>query len=485
MSLSKPTLLFWSFKALLAFGVCASMFLGSGHRSQTAMTATSRIVAEDKSQECEKLQTQDEKAWCEFRILVHATKPFAKGKPAPEWNNWASKVDVGIGAPCIGKNQDPKKPLLSVDLRSMEYPNQTLISIQSDLIGGKFRTFGLLVDDFVKAPQLASVLFDPVAKTAVRNLNLCSSAKLDARVDWLNQHPSIVGINRALPPKTFTTGSRAIKLIWEVVKSTGQSGRPQTAYLYSSANVPHQSGESEIPPVKNWSPVNLDTTHPEEPCSEPLNPASRSIPVSCLFYYYVDPKAADVDEEISELTADGANVIGPPLTGSYIILVGVHLMKLEPGNPSWVWSTYFWSPPSNNQNGWMPPWNHFQMMTVTKLRDDSKYPGQSQNICFSPYLEGTGTNGLEANCLNCHSFAAYSPRGSRSSAVEQYGQKYPFQESAIDDAERNYFVGAVQTSFMWSIGESQDTHRLDGARQALNNALRKDHLPLLLSKINQ
>jgi len=466
----RSIMLVGSLATLLVVGLCASFSPSSTPRASPLKPSIQDAPDPD-----------DQDAWQAFGALVHATQEFKDQKPAPVWVGWADKCDAGIASDCTLESP-AKTRIVSTDLRSMEYPNQVLARITASLGSGSGAQTrrNVLISQFVQAPQMASVLFDPTASECLLKLNLKSPASLKERICQLdNMKPPATGIAREMPDGTFVTNSTAIKLIWEVVSDAGSAISLQQVRLYNPIKRPVSAGGMNLKSVASWNPVILDTRHPERPCPKTLDPNGTSFPISCFFYYHIGgPDDPYTQQELAELNADGFNVVGgnDPDTDSYVILVGVHMMRLLAGHPNWVWSTYYWTAENNNQPGWEAPWNHFHMMTTSTMRDDSKPLNAPHNVCFSPYLEGTvPPNGLTANCLNCHTFAAYSPEGSKQAAGVTFGEQYKFLPPDIQAAEDSYFKGSVQTAFMWSIANSQDLAAMSQARNALDNEFIKLH----------
>jgi len=470
MPSQKSILLLSSFAALLVVGFCAFLFIHLEHKAPSPIE--SNQPAPDP---------EDADGWKAFGDLVHGTQKFKNQKPAPAWICWSNKCNAGIQSDCLLES-NAKTHILPSDLRAMAYPTQALARIEAALgPGGKLLSQrNRLVTEFVQAPQMASVLFDPLATGSLLKLNLKTPASLTTRISQLDgMTPPATGTDRTLMEGTFAPDSTAIKLIWEVVPDAGSAPSLQKARIFNSTNKPISPGGMSLNPVAEWNPpVKLDTSDPQRDCPDKLDPNATSFPISCFFYYHIggydDPLA---EQEIDELNNDGKNVIGDlPNTNSYVILVGVHMMRLTANHPNWVWSTYYLTAENNQQQGWYAPWTHFHMMTTSAIRNDTLSLDTPHNVAYSPYLEGTAQpNGLTANCLNCHTFAAYSPSGSKQGAGVAYGEQYKFFPSDIQAAEQDYFRGSVQTAFIWSIADSQDQSAMSTARTLLNLKFQSEH----------
>jgi hypothetical protein len=140
-------------------------------------------------------------------------------------------------------------------------------------------------------------------------------------------------------------------------------------------------------------------------------------------------------------------------------------MKLTPEHPDWVWSTYYWTRETNETESgskWDAPWNHYHQRTVTAIREKAR---GDHAVCYNPYLEGRDENGLNANCLSCHSFAAYAAndnvkkvdKGRTLGIKGNIGRQDPYSLHDRWEDEQEYFRDAVQTHFVWSISNSQNT----------------------------
>jgi hypothetical protein len=155
-----------------------------------------------------------------------------------------------------------------------------------------------------------------------------------------------------------------------------------------------------------------------------------------------------------------------------VFLVGFHVMKLTSSNPHWIWTTYYWTRKTNETESgstWKAPWNHFHQMTTRAIREESS---DKHAVCYNPYLEGHEENGLKANCLSCHSFAAYARSADKVKQGTFYGRKYPYYKDKRQLDEQEYFRDGVQTSFVWSIATSQNK-QIGKDRKKFQNILEK------------
>jgi hypothetical protein len=97
------------------------------------------------------------------------------------------------------------------------------------------------------------------------------------------------------------------------------------------------------------------------------------------------------------------------------------------------------------------------MKSTAAIREEEV---KEHRFCFNPYLEGTHENGLYANCLSCHSLAAYSSVNNSSllaTGKDTLGVRYPYPLTERRTDETSYFQHAVRTGFLWSVADNQNT----------------------------
>lgn len=383
------------------------------------------------------LAAEDNFAWEEFATLVHPQAP--PGAATPEWLAWTNKCDAGLTAACkppAPKQPGPKPP----DQGAIEFPRQ-------------------LPEGF-HLPVFDSVLFNPIAADSILRGNLGRASSLDLAIQTLDLQ-NLSGSDRRLPLGSFAFGSEIVKLIWEVLPDD----KEEALRLYDPAKPPVAENGTQLLGISGWQAryriernVSGEIDQTKE-CSAPLQPYGtednpRSVPVKCFYSFSVQKNSCPFFNQDPQHP-----FCSPANTEKFIVfLVGFHVMKLTPGNPDWIWSTYYWTRDTNeNENGgkkWNAPWNHFHQMTTTAIRENALPP---HDICYNPYLEGQQKNGLKANCLSCHSFAAYAPNVDKlSGGGAEDGLTYPYSRAKRILDEQDYFRGAVQTGFVWSISTSQN-----------------------------
>lgn len=391
---------------------------------------------------------EDRFAWDEFASLVH---PSCVGKPVdgehPEWLSWYNKCDAGLAAAC----EDPprKHSTLPVDEFAAEIPRQLMSDFNKI---GKGEQQNKFLRDFSHAPQLDSVLFNPVATDSIRRSDLGRASSLDLVVQQLDMQ-NVSGADRRLPAGSFAFGSEIVKLIWEIMPDNGKEALP----LYDSSNPPVLADSLQLLKQEEWHTRYKIDPDRDKLCPEVLPPYDPDhapvVPIKCFYAFRIrtDKSCPDLSQDIQLVWCRAA----VKEKNFLVFLVGFHVMKLTPGNPDWIWSTYYWTRETNKTesgHGWNAPWNHFHQATTTAIRENAG----DHAISYNPYLEGPQTNGLKANCLSCHSFAAYAGNVDKVDPGTTYGEEYPYPKANRLLDEHAYFRGAVQTGFVWSISTSQN-----------------------------
>jgi hypothetical protein len=418
---------------------------------------------------------EDKFAWEEFAALVHPdeTKP---GNP-PVWSTWFDKCNAGLIAACpapakagTGKpaaekpsKEEPAEHKSSSLESAVEIPKQLLSDF--DKIG-QAEQQDQFVQHFSHAAQLNAVLFNPVAADSIRRSALGRASSLDLAIEQLDAQ-NLSGADRRLPAGTFLFGSEIVKLIWEIIPDNSDKARlsDKALPIYDPSNPPVLEAHLQLAPQDSWTPrlyrINWE---PNGTCPDELPAFSQNKPVSvnCFYSFQIHTKRGSCAELGIDLQRTWCEASDMGEKTFRIFLMGFHVMKLTPGNPDWIWSTYYWTRDTNEKESgklWKAPWNHFHQMTTTAIRENAG----DHAICYNPYLEGIEANGLKDNCLSCHSFAAYAPNVAKAPAGTANGAKYPYPKETRLQDELDYFRGAVQTSFVWSISTSQSKPEQDPA----------------------
>jgi hypothetical protein len=394
-------------------------------------------------------------AWDEFIALVHpSASAQSRAESRPEWLRWKNKCEAQLLNSCrrMTSTSDPSR---RADASSAEIPRQVLLDFKKAKMGGKDTAF---VTSFLRSAELASVLFNDEAADSIRRNNLGRRSYLDLAIRQLDAAGS-VGADRRLPSTTFQNGSEIVKLVWEIVPARGQ------VVLFNQSAMPTQAGSNQLLPVPFWLSRYALDPDTRKACPSTLLPYGSPeqptvAPLRCFYSFKIHGKGC------STLSDDVIKVwCAPPAASQtfYAVLVAFHVMKLVSSNPNWIWMTYYWTRDINNaetgaDGPWAAPWNHFHEYNTTAIREEAP---AGHDICFNPYLEGPKENGLKANCLSCHSFSAYSPAPGKPSVGVELGSRYPFPLDERAREERSYFLGSVQTAFLWSISTNQDTESTD------------------------
>lgn len=418
---------------------------------------------------------EDGFAWDEFAALVHPSSARQyKGSEPPVWVSWYNKCEAGLTDACRPSSPDGKSDE-PADRSAAEIPRQLLADfnrIGTDAERVRF------VDDFEQSSQLDSVLFNPVAADSIRRSDLGRANSLDLAIRELDLQ-NLSGADRRLPAGTFALGSEVVKLIWEIIPANGR----EQLRLYDPMSPQILEGSLQLLPTVSWLARYKIDTRSDIPCPESAHvppygspTMTQTLPINCFYWFPIH--ATPTDKSCSHLSPDIETLwCSPALKGRefLVFLVGFHVMKLTPGSPDWIWSTYYWTRETNEKESghdWNAPWNHFHQVTTTAIRENAG----DHAICYNPYLEGHQTNGLKANCLSCHSFAAYAADTEKDDTGTKHGGEYPYPKAKRLHDEQNYFRGAVQTSFIWSISTSQNKPNGKGPgatlfRTLLRNAL--------------
>lgn len=200
------------------------------------------------------------------------------------------------------------------------------------------------------------------------------------------------------------------------------------------------------------SSVTIDTT-PGKNCEDRDYGETEKVPLSCFYFYDVKD-----EHDLNSLPIALAKIVGsvpPASTGTYLILVAVHVITKE--TPDWVWATFWWhnlaseGPYAANRPGSVRgPWRHFLMDTTLSEQTPWDPEDGKNKICFNPYLEAQFNNGVVSNCVQCHKRATFPGNLSMGLKLGLPGR------DGMLTADPHYFDGSVKTDFMWSIASPRD-----------------------------
>jgi len=399
------------------------------------------------------LDEEERSAFTLFSELTHA-RPNDSVRRNPAWNSWRTKCGVGLPDDCSG----PAGPSLThPDFFAMEYPTQTIHTYSHVPLDPIWQDAYFTA--YARAPQLASVLFNPLAAESIRRHQLKDRSTLDSLIKDLD-NSSFEGSDRHLPNGTFEEGSIAVKLFWELLPSNGE--QPLRVFDDSILQAADPTTLT-LPPVSSWQNTYKVNFKDSIPCPDSLPAFGQSIPISCLYSNHI--KRTDA-KAIRQLTKDARDVVlGDPSciksSDVYAILVGIHIMRLTRERPQWEWMTFYWTN-QDNQHNWKSPWRYFNLMSTDKLRSEA-FPGHQ--YAYSPYMEAI-IDGIHANCVNCHRLAAYSPQNNagRATAAATLAAADP-DPATRQTEEQQYFMESVQTGFIWNLSTSQNQAESEAHRQ--------------------
>lgn len=420
------------------------------------------------------LDEEDRSAYALFEALTHAS--VTEAGRGPEWNHWMTKRDVQLPDDGSGMKAGNGQ---NAELVSMEFPTQVISRFSQLSAAGRSpasehnQEQGAFLRDFAGAPQLASVLFSPKTAASILHNHLFDSQHLNAAIDGLDS-AHLYGADRHLREGSLLERSMAVKLVWEILPNYDDK---MWLRFYDDANRQYAYGVTDrLRDVSQWQTIYaVDTDHPG-PCqgdlpSNSFDPNPKHISLRCLYYHRI---AKGDMAALRELSGDSGEIIGNQgeilLEDVYVVLVGVHVMRLTPERPQWEWMTFYWTNVDNGQ-GWRSPWRFFGMKSTDRLRNQA-YTGHKQ--AFNPYLEGTNLQGMNANCLNCHSLAAYSSQSAADDMVSNAtliaGKDWGPDE--LRSKEERYFTSAVQTGFLWSLSAASSNSIESTRRQQFRKLLR-------------
>ena len=388
-------------------------------------------------------------AWKYFAEVVH---PGA-GRTGPDWNEWNSKEQMCFAGFETKANVRQKTVSVSLaPLSTAEIPEQIIDqqARENHEINPSDRKKKLdkFVSEFLRHPQLSSVLFNPDAKKALCNQGLGRIAWLGQRIDDLDASGE-EGEDRTSGQVKGDIQPAAVKLIWQIYPKTNGD----VSFSIYSDKIPVQQGR--LPGLTSWPHYVINTAR-RRSCGDISQVSERGeIPLGCFYFVKISTHnqraIKSLSNDLGEVL-DGDGYLGR--VDVYAILVGFHMMRLTKDHPNWRWSTFYWTKDENAQpNNWAESWRHFQMMSTDSFREESD---QKHRFCYNPYIEGR-TDGIKANCVSCHNFAAFfrcSPRNTSQGSVlgnRDYKSTSDRKKDAI-----TYFTEGVGTGFIWSVANASN-----------------------------
>ena len=365
-----------------------------------------------------------------WNVLANLTKPKGFHPSKPLWRTWASSCEESFGAPRESlEGTELNLPLELVAAFRSQYASD------SDALQNAAEYLDMF--DAFETPQK---LYNPVACQHIRSEHLMSKDVLDNRLKELVLKESPA---REREIKPFPNGAIVVKATWRRVG-------PNPKSLTDIRVWPARAGFSADTGDKVWVRF-----APKERCNLPV---SRDMPVSSSCFYSVpDPD--------------------PSAQGSWVILVGLHVMMKE--TQDWTWMTFWWHPLPDSgiygedkpdQRVLKAPWRNYQAnITLSpetpweqppliagkppKIKDacgqDVTVPSNAK-ICFNPFLELGLQNGELSNCMNCHKRAAY-PVISPDPRLSPQRGVLSSDATCFDQDGNGAIARRLQLDYMWGL----------------------------------
>jgi hypothetical protein len=445
---------------MLCLGWCLIVTVSSGAEGggrkqgsssfQTGLCdATGMSVAESDLLGCRDLQETHEIRRHAWNVLASLTKPKGFHSSKPLWRTWASACEKSLTAPRESlERSEVSLPLEFVAAFRAQYASD------SDALRSAAKYLELF--DVFETPQK---VYNQVACQHIRSEHLMSKDALDDRLRELVQTEAPA---REREIKPFPNGATVVKATWRRIG-------PDSGSLTEIRVWPPRGDSSKGTEDKVWVKF-----APRERCNLPV---SGDTPVfSSCFYSVPDPD--------------------PSAQGSWVILVGLHVMMKE--TQDWVWMTFWWHPlPDSGVYGadkpgetvLRAPWrNYLANVTLSqetpwelpppiagkppKVKDacgqDVTVPSRAK-ICFNPFLELGLPNGELSNCMNCHKQAAYPLIHPDPRLWPQRGA-LSSDAACFDQDGNGTRVKRIQLDYMWGL-VPRESDPLQQFRYALWQAL--------------
>jgi hypothetical protein len=250
----------------------------------------------------------------------------------------------------------------------------------------------------------------------------------------------------------FPAAGTDLKLVFLPVKS---SGGLSPIPLWNGAA---DSSNPSKPVPEEWKtcvavdPTNRQTGRASIDCNGSQVQA-EIVPLKAFYAVQLDDTEASTINALSNLSGSSA-VRG----GDFQVLVAMHVTTKEIAN--WTWATFWWSNGKNPPNDFpgsvadMPdaskvkgPWRNYAMCVADSMVIPPTDPKGKPVVCFNPYLETPLPDGLDSNCMSCHSMARTPVAGPR------YPSTYlPNGFVSLEDPK--IFGGATKTDFVWAIPQA-------------------------------
>ena len=408
------------------------------------------------------LKLRDEGRTPEMR--QHAWQLFARlTGQTPVWETWYTKCDVNLSVQECPEWKDRLNNRHRL-FRNFDVPIQVLNEFSRlndpDLRNGtsddKLADF---LAKFKRAPQVASVLYNPSAAQHILGEQLYKKKTLDDIRDERRLHRSPEDEWEIAP---FPRDSIVIKTAWQVVDVVNHDYR---VYIWDPKVLKDRRAAGNYDALSftsSWGNfVTIDLT-PGRLCSSDSYPDRSSVPIDCFYHFKIKD-----ERDVAAFPASVGQIVGPSGRAiqpeNYLVLVAMHVTTRE--IPNWVWATFWWSNQAREPGygDGRPPeitgkWRHFLMDTTLSGVTPRDSLDQGNKICFNPYLEEIFENGIASNCIQCHQRAVYPPKpgGYNLGLLGRDG------ETPARGAKPNptYFSDAIKLDFIWSLNSPHDEKQL-------------------------
>jgi len=303
---------------------------------------------------------------------------------------------------------------------------------------------GMRLQHFADAAVITFVHYDQQAYRHIRRHQLYQETQLQEIAASGGKDPDFPGMTR-VPP--LPAGAQVLMSAWWPLAADAQTPLPVWDPQRSL-----RGGSNDYP---SWTRVVAVGSQIRVPSA--LTFAGRAFPTAKrvspnrFFHLIVDASLA------ARLEADPGShkaallVLGRPLkVGDTLVLVAFHLLTTDKG--SGIWATWWWHdrPTEGRFGSDRPerisgPWKNY-LMDVTTDAVLPREADDSPRICFNPWFEarlpgGSEGNGVQSNCVNCHSRASYPKTAF-----------LPIRRGAADRLDDPaYAPGRVRTGFLWSL----------------------------------
>jgi hypothetical protein len=321
----------------------------------------------------------------DFMWSVFAKAVTANDKLEPEFTGWINESTVFSAAevPIQARSAFPGHPLASADAHN------------------RYST---------DSPVITFVHYNTLASQHIRANGLYRPDQLQR----LARAEASIGRNIASIPD-FPKDAEITMTAWWPVAATGMTALP----VWDSDAGRGNTGSFDY---TRWSRI-VAVVPDAAAGSGTLSFAGRTftaVPLISRREFYVRRVDASLAHDLSndpETRKAAIIALGRPLqAGDSLLLVGMHLVSMQ--LRSGVWGTFWWHDratvgkfSAGRPAGLTGPWRNYLMDVTSDAQLPLRADG-SPRICFNPWFEakfpdGGQGNGLQSNCVNCHSRASF------------------------------------------------------------------------------